>query len=39
MSVADASFVAMVILSLTAFAGTLAVVGWRERSWAKKNGK
>ena len=39
MSIGEVWFLAMVIFTFTAFAAVLAVIGWRERSWAKKNGK
>lgn len=32
-------FLAIVIVTLTAFAGVLAGVSWMERNWARKNGK
>jgi hypothetical protein len=32
-------FLAIVIVTLTAFAGVLAGVSWMERDWARKNGK
>lgn len=32
-------FLTIVIVTFTGFAGVLAAVSWRERDWARKNGK
>jgi len=32
-------YVAMVLSAFTLFAGVLAIVGWRERRWAKRNNR
>ncbi len=39
MTTGEALYLGLVILTMVAFAGALAGVGWWERSWAKKNGK
>jgi hypothetical protein len=39
MSIGEVWFLGMVICTFAAFAAVLAVIGWSERSWAKKNGK
>jgi hypothetical protein len=39
MSPEETLFLAVVIVTLTAFAGVLAGVSWMERSWARKNGR
>lgn len=39
MSPEETVFLAIVIVTLTAFAGVLAAVSWMERDWARKNGK
>jgi len=39
MSPEESLFLGLVIVVLATIAGVLAVVSWRERLWAKKNGK
>jgi hypothetical protein len=39
MSFGEELYLAMVVAAFTLFAGVLAVVGWRERRWAKANNR
>lgn len=39
MSSAEEFYLALVIVSLVVFAGTLACTSWVERHWAKANGR